>query len=77
MTNIKTVTDEQIEQLESEASRVLDHVQVGLCRIALTGRFGDLNLTDSERARLRNTSRRVARAECARVIMAARAEQLA
>lgn len=79
ITDVTDVTDLEIEALETESAQVHDFVQVGFCRIALTGSFesdrgsrGSLNLTDSERARLRNTSRLTARGECAEAIYAAR-----
>lgn len=74
MTNQASITDEQIETLETEAACALDHVQVGLCQIALTGAIGNLNLTDSERTRLMATSRVAARAACARAIASANAQ---
>lgn len=80
MTKTNKITDDQIEQLETEAACALDHVQVGLCRIALTGSaesatYGTLSLLDEERSTLRKTSRREAREACAEAINAARATE--
>jgi hypothetical protein len=74
-----TITNAQIDQLEDEAACELDHVQVGICRIALdaaseTTPHGSLNLTDEERARLRRMTRIQARKLCADAINNARAQ---
>lgn len=74
------ITDEQIEALEDEAAMVWDQEMIGLCQIALGGALGDpeggyaLSLDDDVRSRLRRMTQTQARAECARVIAGAQAQ---
>lgn len=70
-----TIRTSQIERLEIEAARALDHVQVALCRIALSDSFEGpawtpLNLTDWERSLLRQTTMEQAMQRCAEAINA-------
>lgn len=68
------VTDEQIAALQGEAITACDWAQTAICRLALDGeRYTEPGyLTAAESARLQAMTQDSARAECVRVIRAAR-----
>ena len=83
-TTTLTITDEQIESLRAEAEAAGDDLQVAICDIALATELGQIaDIDETLRADLEErgiipehvNADVVARAECARVIAEAQAQQ--
>lgn len=78
MTTTENITDRQIRILRAEAAAAGDPDQIAYCDLALDGEIDLDDYTGLDRetiAALRNMSQEDARAECAQVIAAARAQR--